>query len=253
VFGNDVIGNELMVDGIFEGEYIRDLFYLLKLLNIDVKNSSAIDIGAGIGNHSIKFSKYFSNVISFEPNPRTFDLLAANTKRLTNVKIYNWGCSSSDAVIRFHKCFNNIGSSSSILKIASNNESEIVVKPLDEIINDLNNVALIKIDIEGMEYSYLIGAEKVISKFNPIICLEQHEAEFNSKFNETASIDWLCAKGYRMFLLLQKKRRCFIPRHLNTLLRLFFGRINGRVIVEHEKLPKSDYAMIFEVHSRLFE
>ena len=252
VFGNDWIGISINVDGLYEAENIADLIQLLKTFKINFEHSSAVDIGANIGNHSIEFSKYFSRVICFEPNPRTFDLLSANTKRLTNVAIHNFGCSSSLEKIKFKEDYNNLGGSSSAIDILGNNEIEILVKPLDDLFDDLSNVELIKIDVEGMEYSALKGAEKVISKFHPVICLEQHEAEFQSGYIETQSLDWLRSKGYRIFTLKNKKRRSFIIRRLNNIKQLFFGVQENREIIEYTKLPRSTYSSIYAVHQAKF-
>ena len=249
VFANDWIGITISVDGIYEGEHLSDLFQILREIDVDTNASSAIDIGANIGNHSIEFSKHFSNVISFEPNPRTFDILAANTKHLSNVQAHNWGCSSSTEKMKFQEDFENIGKSSSAMAIAADNEIEILVKPLDELHEGLRNVALIKIDVEGMEYSALKGAERVISKFRPVICFEQHATEFSAKFNETASIDWLRYKGYKLFALAQSKRRNLILKRLNNIKQLFFGITEHRVIVEYERFPKSTFPMIYAVHA----
>lgn len=249
VFGNDWIGININVDGIYEGEDIADLIQLLKVLKIDVAHSSAVDIGANIGNHSIEFSKYFSRVICFEPNPRTFDILSANTKRLTNIVIHNFGCASSFENIKFTEDFNNIGGSSGVItNIKGSNEIEILVKPLDDLFDDLSNVELIKIDVEGMEYSALKGAEKVISKFHPVICLEQHEAEFHSKHNETEALDWLRSKGYRVFSLKNMTQKSLIIRRLIDIKQLFFGVRENREIIEYTKLPKATYSMIYAIH-----
>lgn len=248
VFGNDWIGININVNGLYEEEGIADLIQILKTLNIDISHSSAVDIGANIGNHSIEFSKYFSSVICFEPNPRTFELLSANTKRLPNIVIHNFGCASSIEKIKFTEDFNNIGGSSSVMNIKGGNKIEILVKPLDDLFDELSNVELIKIDVEGMEYSALKGAENVISHFNPVICLEQHEAEFRSEYNETESLDWLRSKGYRIFSLRNEKRRSLIIRRLNNIKQLFFGVQENREIIEYEKLPKSFYSMVYAIH-----
>lgn len=250
VFANDWIGINISVDGIYEGEHIFDLLCLLK--NIGSGFSTALDVGANIGNHSIEFSKHFANVICFEPNPRTFNILAANTMHLANVKAYNWGCSSKVEKKKLREDFNNIGGSSSVLDITANNETEISVKPLDEIFDELEDLALIKIDVEGMEYEALKGGEKIISTFHPVVCLEQHESEFDSGHIETAALDWLRSKGYKIFSLRRVNYRNPIIRKFTAFSRMMFGLIESREIVEYERLPRSTYSMVYAVHSTAF-
>ena len=249
VFGNDWIGINVTVDGIYEREYILDLVNVLKNLGLDLKNSTAIDIGANIGNHAIEFSKIFGKVVCFEPNPRTFDILDANTKNIRNIEIHSWGCSSISERICLHEDFDNIGGSSASLHVASSNEIEISVQPLDEIIHTFKNVALIKVDVEGMEFSALSGAENVISKFHPIICLEQHEAEFGPSCLETKSIDFLRSLGYRIFSLDKKEHRNYILKRLNNVKDFLLRTADRRKIVEYENVPKGTYSMIYAVHS----
>ena len=251
VFGNDWIGIHINVNGIYEREHLSDLKELLKKIGIDTKSSTAIDIGANIGNHAIEFSKYFSNVICFEPNPRTFDILAANAKQVTNIQVNNWGCSSSNQKIELQEDFDNIGASSAVMKISSARPVDIFVKPLDELIESFRAVSLIKIDVEGMESEALKGAELTISKFHPVICLEQHESEFSDSFKETESLDWLRSKGYKIFSLERKKQRHYVLRRLNNLKQLFFGITDDRIIVEYERLPKATYSMVYAVHSSM--
>ena len=71
VFGNDWIGININVHGIFEKEYLKDLHELLKKIDLNLTESTAIDIGANIGNHSIEFSKYF-NICLITPENANF-------------------------------------------------------------------------------------------------------------------------------------------------------------------------------------
>lgn len=249
VFGNDWIGINVNVNGIYEEQHILDLVNILKNLGLDLKDSTAIDIGANIGNHAIEFSNIFRNVVCLEPNPRAFDILAANTKNIGNIEIHNWGCSSTSERIRFQEDFNNIGGSSAAIDVASSNEIEIQVRPLDDLALSFKNVALIKIDVEGMEFSALKGAKNIISMFHPIICLEQHEAEFGADYLETQSIDFLRTLGYRVFCLDKSHHQNFICKRLNNIKDFLLGAADRRVIIEYEHLPRGTYPMIYAVHS----
>ena len=165
VFGNDTIGIGIALKGLFEEEHLQDLNHLFKNLDIDVSHFTAIDIGANIGNHALEFAKYFKNVICYEPNPRAYDLLAANTKRIKNIEIFNWGCGSKEEFVELHENINNIGGSSAKYEIDNKNKVNIEIKPLDNNLDYLKNVMLIKIDVEGMEIDVLKGAEKLLTNF----------------------------------------------------------------------------------------
>ena len=54
------------------------------------------------------------------------------------------------------------------------NSIEIQIRPLDKIFNflSLDKVDIIKIDVEGMEFEVIKGAESIIKKFNPVLYFE---------------------------------------------------------------------------------
>ena len=84
-------------------------------------------------------------------------------------------------------------------------------------IDSFINVSLIKIDVEGMVIEALKGADKIISKFWPIICWEQNPLDYNANYIETESLDWLRTKDYKIFSLAGKKPRNLFVRRLKKL------------------------------------
>ena len=254
IFSGDYIGQNVSIHGLYEKEYLADLFKLMVTIGIDLSSSTAIDIGANIGNHTIEFSKYFKKVICFEPNPRTFDILFANTKNIKNIEVFSLGCGMDNQVLKLQENYKNIGSSTAKFKIETDNSVEIEIKPLDEFLDKISKLALIKIDVEGMETDVLKGAVKTIDKFNPIICFEQNEWEFTEEFVETEAVEWLRAKGYHIyanFFPVTPKKRNIILRRLHNIRQLLFGIVEKRKIVEYKKLPKAGYHMVYAIHSSL--
>ena len=69
----------------------------------------------------------------------------------------------------------NFGASAISNRLAEKNESvwEFNCVKLDDI-EGIENIALLKIDVEGHEYQALKGAEKFLMKEKPIILLEQN-------------------------------------------------------------------------------
>ena len=249
VFGNDWIGINITLKGQFEEEHLKDLNHLLINLDIDVSNSTAIDIGSNIGNHAIEFAKYFKKVICYEPNPRAYDLLATNTKHLKNVEVFNWGVGSKEEYLQLQENINNIGGSSAKYQIDEKNIVNIEIKPLDNDFDSLKKVMLLKIDVEGMEIDVLKGAEKIITKFYPLICFEQHKTDFLKSFHETEVIDWLREKDYKIYAIHKPTRKNIIVRRLKNIMQMITGFKDYREIIEYKKLPRGDYDMVYAIHS----
>ena len=138
-------------------------------------NKNCLDIGANIGTHSIICSKYFKHVYSFEPQKDVFNILKQNIdiNHCNNVIPYNIGLSNEKTQFKM-KCYDhqkstNIGA----LNIVENNEEgceKIQVVPLDLL--EINNIALIKIDVEGHEYNALIGGMNTIKKIDQLLYLK---------------------------------------------------------------------------------
>ncbi len=178
---------------------------ILKTKNF--RDSSCLDIGAAIGNHSIFFSKYFKNTFSFEPNQDTYSLLNFNVKNNSKnkVKTFNFGASNKDEeknLLSIQKT--NLGGDRIINDITyMENTRKVSLKKLDKIINQqsINKIELIKLDIEGYELNALKGLEETINKFSPIIIFECHIKDTYLENNKRKSkvIEFLKKKSYKFF------------------------------------------------------
>ena len=250
IFAHDYIGVKTSIFGNYEKEEIADLLHFTNSIGIKLSEGTTIDIGGNIGIHAIEFSKISKKVLSFEPNPRVYEILKINTKNLNNIEIFNYGCGKKNETLNLQETFKNLGASSAAFKVRYlDNTVKIQIKPLDEIFDNLSSVNLIKIDVEGMEADVVRGAEKVITKFLPVICFEQHEIDFLSKFHETETIDFLRSIGYKIFVIHQKSIKNPILKKINDIKQLIFGIIDEREVIETKKLNKKFYSMIFAVHS----
>ena len=179
VLANDNISNHICSRGFYaEGEMALIKKLILKI-NKSYKNSSFIDIGANIGNHSVYFSEIFENVHSFEPNPIVYPILKANSEIYKNIKTYKLGLGNKEAkeFLKINKV--NLGAShvrrhfsNAKPYFESSYDIQIEITKLDLLISSLGNVSLLKLDIEGMEYEALKGARQVIFKYKPVIQFE---------------------------------------------------------------------------------
>jgi FkbM family methyltransferase len=170
-----------------EGEIIGDHmvkkndFFEIKFLDYVCKNyntqSGILDIGANIGNHSLFFAKFLNceTVYSFEPFPRNLLLLKKNMQNFTHKsKIYEIALSNKEGTMPLYNSqADNFGGFS--LHSYSNGTSFIVNSSINVITLDslnLDNISMIKIDVENHENEVLEGAKQTILRNKPIIFIE---------------------------------------------------------------------------------
>lgn len=197
IFAFDGIGTTINVKGVYEREQLDTVISWLD--SNQLIKGSAVDIGANIGNHSLYFSRYYSEVFSFEPNPRTFKLLEINSSLVNNITPFNFGLSDMIGNVPMQFCKENMGGS----KIVSEDKKgsnivNIEVKPFDSIAHEFNlPIGLIKLDVEGHEYAAISGAKNAIKINKPIILFEQAAVDFKNGISPV--IELLKSFGYSKF------------------------------------------------------
>lgn len=254
VYANDWIGSKIFVEGVYEKEELNILIDILSGIGVDLKNSSALDIGANIGNHSIFLSRYFSKVISIEPNPYTFQILKFNTQFFSNITIYNFGLGDKREQLIMFEDNVNYGATSAVYKSGTASEVNINVETLDEISLDTSDISLIKIDVEGMEYRVLLGSVNFIKKENPIIVMEQHMIEFIPGENDTQATKLLNSLGYKYLWIETKKIKWpWFFRRMKNICEVFTGKKTKRSVFFGDSLPRKDHNMIIAIPRKYFD
>ena len=132
---------------------------------VPLYNKTVLDIGANIGNHSVFFETVCgAKVIAFEPNDKNYGLLSLNSKNknITPMRMLIgdneiYACESIDSA--------NMGT----VKYMKAKAGETAI-PIDAL--NFSDVALIKIDVEGMELEVLSGAMQTIKRCSPAIMIE---------------------------------------------------------------------------------
>jgi FkbM family methyltransferase len=129
------------------------------------------DVGANVGDWSNDCAKIFRNasIHSFEPVPRTYDVLAANTAGQTRISCHPFGLSDSEGTAEFtYYGPENSFLSTMVAPIHDHLKSSRVSIRLrrgDDVIRELAvpRIDLLKIDVEGMEYEVLEGLGETLS------------------------------------------------------------------------------------------
>lgn len=172
-----------------------------------------VDIGAHIGVFSLLFSKLVGNsgeVISFEPDTKTFSLLSKNIaiNNVKNIRINQLAVSNQNEEISFYlygSGQNSIGRLSESMPERGLSENVPIVHieaiSLDDFLGDAR-VDFIKMDIEGAEGSAFLGMKKILSKNNNVKIL----TEFNvpalrkaSKISAEEFLEQLNNEGFRVY------------------------------------------------------
>jgi len=157
------------------GEFTYQQSHRDYVLDFVDKFDVAIDVGANVGFWSKDFCKKFKTVWAFEPVQDIIECYKKNMVDYDNWHMEEVGLSDEQAEnVRLFKGIDNSGGGSLMegFESASSQVEYIDIKKLDDYINDFDTVDLIKVDIQGHEYEFLVGAMRFLEVFTPTISLE---------------------------------------------------------------------------------
>jgi len=169
-----------------------------------------IDIGAHIGYYSMLSSFIVGEkgmVYSFEPTPKTYQILKQNIKR-KNIIINNYAVFSKETTIKF----NDYGSKySAFNSFKEARLDKLILKNLTPVNINVKTITLdkyieiqkiqpdfVKIDVENAELEVLKGAKKTIEKFHPIISIEVGDFGLNDR-HSLECVSLLNNYGYQAY------------------------------------------------------
>ena len=192
-FENDSFGIQLKTDGKYLEQNILDD----NLRPIIEKSNFILDIGAHVGYHSIAYAKYNpkSTIIAIEPQSNIFSLLKQNIEKngLTD-RIAPINCALGDkerdtTLLNYITDGPNIGDNIEYgtdkefnlggVSIGFNGEF-VKMMTIDSL--NLQHLDYMKIDVEGAETLVIMGGEKTIKKFKPVICFEHNYKKIDPEF-----------------------------------------------------------------------
>jgi FkbM family methyltransferase len=216
IINYDYISNDVIIDGFYEQKYITVIAKWLQSRKL--KNYLFIDIGANLGNHSIFFSKYFKNIIAFEPHKKLYNLLEFNTVNIPNIRIFNFGLSNKNKKSLLYTDESNFGGSTQI-SFKKGKKSLVLFRKLDSL-NLKKRADLIKIDVEGHEENVLKGASNYLKKYSPIILFESQSSSIKTV------VHLLKKFNYKKFYSIEnyKKKPSLLDNFIYLFSYLFFSR-----------------------------
>lgn len=157
------------------------------------RGETGIDVGANFGLYAYHMSRVVGpkgRVFSFEPIPftaRTFRLIQRALRFDHNVELVNAGCGERSGKVTFTLPVNPTGAISAGLVHMGRNDDrpgkervaqwttkdiECDVVTLDERLAGVDDITLIKCDIEGADLFAMRGGKKTLEKFHPTVIIE---------------------------------------------------------------------------------
>ena len=185
VESNDrLIGPHLIMNGVYEKGLTT---YLLRSVE---KNSTFIDIGANIGYYTCLLGKKLRDsgrIFAFEADPKNHSILKRNMQinwiDKSNIIAENVGISDKKCELTFYRMINKPGNSSFIPQDTDSINTEMLklnCTSIDDYFSSIpGSIDFMKIDVEGAEFSVLLGGQRTLGRQNDIkIILEWDPARW---------------------------------------------------------------------------
>jgi len=223
------------------------LYYLLK------DDHVAIDVGANNGAYCYFFKdiKKAKRVLAFEPLPNLYKKLEIWFK---NIELFNLALSNKKEKTKIHIPIINdklYESRAKLDNLKEENENgfkefEINIDTLDAVCKEhkVDQLDIIKIDIEGHELKAIEGAVNTIKKFNPYLLVEIESRHHSHNINEPVA--FICNLNYSAYFFNFKTKQLHpfaeynVAEMQNSKNQNTFNYINNFLFIPNDKLTEVD-------------
>ena len=152
---------------------------LIEYIAASTPGAVGIDIGANIGNHTVVMAKFCALVVSFEPRLIFEDYLRKNVEQnnLNNCTLVAAGLSDKAGTAPMYLDGAAEGGTTTFVRELADSSQQSVDAPLyvgDDYLPtlQLDRIDIVKLDVEGMEASVVVGLAKTIAAYQPIFLME---------------------------------------------------------------------------------
>ena len=174
-------GDHALISSLTESQELEPGLRLFLERTIRPKNN-VVDVGANIGLHTITMARALKgdgSVYSFEPMPRTADLLEVNVKinglsSLVRVRKTALSRNGGNRPLYLgHTSGHHSLFPLAELAIMDDSSIEVQVETLDSALTKVGRIDLIKIDAEGSELDVIFGGAKIIRQNKNILVIAE--------------------------------------------------------------------------------
>jgi len=187
--------------------YDTALGNISKIIFTKYPNSTAIDIGANVGDSAALINKHVNiPTLCIEGHPDFIPFLEYNASIIGSIHIAPYFIGEDDQTI----CLDNISSKGGTASIVSattseSSEKNIKLKSLKSILDaypQFHQSKLLKIDCDGFDFDIIQNSIEITKNIRPVICFE-YDISFRASGIDEAinTIDKLVESGYSYFLI----------------------------------------------------
>ena len=212
-----------------------------------------VDVGSNFGIYTFVSALQTGNggqVISFEPDLRSFELLKTNAEQNkfdSSIHLYPHCLGDYNGVVSFYEavepCFSStlINGRNIIHEIR-----ETPIKTLDTVCSEMNvpSVSLIKIDVEGAECKVLAGALGILEKSEAIIMLEVSKKNLNESFLQDLKnyLEILQTRfNYSAFQISKNGLKLVQYDNIADIFKINGGQFSGNIFLASDKGDRKKY------------
>jgi len=183
-------GDANMENPAYEGKY-RNL-----ILELIPNKRTFVDVGTNVGIWSRPMMTRFNTTVSYEPSRQNLECLKANIP--SGIDLREKAVANFQGTAAFHQAGKNCGDGKLCRPGIGASYNVPVVKLDDE---ELTNVDLIKIDVQGWEYEVLQGAVGIIKEQRPWVIFEvNQDIDECCKLMEELGYETISCKSKRVFM-----------------------------------------------------
>jgi FkbM family methyltransferase len=223
---SSVVGRALLLEGGFEDAEIE--FFLRRLRRH--QRPVVVDIGANIGVHTLRWAAGApgAHVHSFEPSPETRARLVRNVERnglQSSVTVEPLAVSDAPGQARFYHCRDGAFSSlrdTGRQELADAFDVEVTTLDAFAATRPLDDLALVKIDVEGFEDQVIAGGRRTLESLRPDLFVEIYGGT-SSNPDPELTVATIQGLGYRAFVLVDGEPVPF-ERHSDDRYNYFFTK-----------------------------
>lgn len=192
---NGLVDKEIYAKGVWE----KDL--LLEMRKHITEESTCLDIGANIGQHTLYLSSVSKKgkVYAFEPIPKLAQQIeeSAKANHMENVTVCNFGLSNKNEILDIYLNNLNMGNTTFKKRLGASDVVKAETKTFDSFWNIQNPIHFLKMDVEGYEYFALLGMKENILAHKPVMIIEFSPIFYNAmNISSTEFLHFIFDLGY---------------------------------------------------------